>query len=292
MPAIILEGNEASGKSTLSDEIIKTYKRIFPDGKIIFEHVGPPDKFDPEAQTVEEFSAQCRDRLLDFVIRYDVEDSNTLCLFDRFHIGAHVYGTLFRPESNREEFGDLGIDNFSIVEDALVERGFVTAFLNTPVATLIERSVGREDEYLDSVSVADDDKAKQLEKHNQLNRITYAYERVFSDHVELVPSYLGYPLYVGKANSLNFELPIIAFDTDPRNVANHLLSVAIERQGAEIDRRIDNNKELHALVNRDAQSQIDVLNAQLTLNQAYKSGDPIDIAHAEKGVNDAQEGLK
>lgn len=168
MPFLLLEGNDGSGKSSLTDEIAKLFS-ILPTengegARINVQHVGPPEKIRPD-QTIQDYADQERKRLMDMITCYDPNDINTLFIYDRFHSGSAAYGPLFRKGANLDEdFGQLGAAYFEEIEQALAERGAVTAYLMPSVQTIFERTAGEEDEFLDDAAGTGNaiDKAHQL----------------------------------------------------------------------------------------------------------------------------------
>lgn len=129
---VIIEGPDCAGKTTLADNM-----RRFTAAKIL--HRGPPED-DPFV----EYTAELED------YRPEGLGKNVVC--DRWHWGEMVYGPLLRGESK------LSWDDFRKVEDFLLKRGAVVAFLWDMPSELEKRMKERGDdlvsaEMLESVAV-------------------------------------------------------------------------------------------------------------------------------------------
>ena len=88
---VIIEGMDRCGKSTLVDSLRK-YVLTDP-GTIVHHSVSPPkDAKDPNKWELDNYRA-----LIDFAS--DANDRGQSVLFDRFHLGAYVYGVKYRGQS-------------------------------------------------------------------------------------------------------------------------------------------------------------------------------------------------
>jgi hypothetical protein len=109
---IIVEGTDASGKTTLVNEIQKQLETLFPRKSIEFYH-----KSKPEQMTR-------RWVLEDYVTSIETGDwQNRIAVADRWHWGEVTYAPLKRPESSTDGYGLLGVAGWRWVELFLRSRG-------------------------------------------------------------------------------------------------------------------------------------------------------------------------
>lgn len=147
----VVEGNEAVGKTTLSHSLKKTWESLNSNNEAIIVHVGPPGSWDENEMSLENWRRYCFLRIKAVFDMVEPYDSRKLLIVDRAHFGSPIYGRLFRPQVDHDGFGDLGRKYFYTLDKYLADRGGITLHINPPLGTVISRSIGREDEYLDEV---------------------------------------------------------------------------------------------------------------------------------------------
>lgn len=104
MTYCVLEGCDGTGKSTLAEAISLRYN-------VLVQHDGPPD--DPDYALAE-------------LIR-DLEGSPTDCVWDRWHFGNMVYGSIFRGKP------DLTAWELELFEEILGARGALLVLCKPPL---------------------------------------------------------------------------------------------------------------------------------------------------------------
>ena len=134
---IVVEGTDASGKTTLVSEIQKQLKDLFPDRPVEFFH-----KSKPEEMTR-------RWVLKDYVTSIEnVDWTSTNAIADRWHWGEVTYAPLKRPESSTDGYGLLGVAGWRWVELFLASRGVSQVWLYQPLEVLKKRLASRGDDYV------------------------------------------------------------------------------------------------------------------------------------------------
>lgn len=134
---IVVEGTDASGKSTLVSEIERQLKGMFPSRNVEFFH-----KSKPEEMTR-------RWVLNDYVNSIqNIDWSNRLAVADRWHWGEITYAPLKRPESNTDGYGLLGLAGWRWVELFLASRGVHQFWLYQPLDVIQRRLSSRGDDYV------------------------------------------------------------------------------------------------------------------------------------------------
>lgn len=115
---IVLEGIDASGKTTLAESLAER-------ANLEVRHFGPPDEH-PVVQWGREFDHPEPMRVI----------------YDRIHWGEPVYGPPYR---GRSELGDVGFRWFEMI---LAARGAVTVVTRPDVQKTFERVVALDDDYV------------------------------------------------------------------------------------------------------------------------------------------------
>lgn len=134
---IVVEGTDASGKSTLVSEIERQLKETFHNRNVEFFH-----KSKPEQMTR-------RWVLNDYVNSIqDINWSQKLAVADRWHWGEVTYAPLKRPESSTDGYGLLGIAGWRWVELFLASRGVHQFWLYQPLDVIQRRLSARGDDYV------------------------------------------------------------------------------------------------------------------------------------------------
>lgn len=134
---IVVEGTDASGKTTLVSEIQKQLKDLFPNKQIEFFH-----KSKPEEMTR-------RWVLKDYVNSIENYDwTNNIAVADRWHWGEITYAPIKRPESSTDGYGLLGVAGWRWVELFLSSRGVSQIWLYQPLDVIQKRLLTRGDDYV------------------------------------------------------------------------------------------------------------------------------------------------
>ena len=134
---VIVEGTDASGKTTLVTEIQKQLKDTLKDREIEFFH-----KSKPEEMTR-------RWVLNDYVVSIENSDwTQRTGVADRWHWGEVTYAPIKRPESNTDGYGLLGVAGWRWVELFLASRGVSQVWLYQPLEVIKKRLAVRGDDYV------------------------------------------------------------------------------------------------------------------------------------------------
>ena len=135
---IVIEGTDASGKSTLVSEVQKQLAVKFPKKEIEFYH-----KSKPEEMTR-------RWVLYDYVTSIEKADwSQRIAVADRWHWGEVTYASVKRPETGTGDgYGLLGKAGWRWTELFLKSRGVAQFWLYQPLDVVTRRLNARGDDYI------------------------------------------------------------------------------------------------------------------------------------------------
>jgi gluconate kinase len=135
---IVIEGTDASGKSTLVSEVQKQLAEKFPKQEIEFYHKSKP----------EEMSR--RWVLYDYVTSIEnVDWSQRIAVADRWHWGEVTYAAVKRPETGSGDgYGLLGKAGWRWTELFLKSRGVAQFWLYQPLDVITRRLNARGDDYI------------------------------------------------------------------------------------------------------------------------------------------------
>ena len=135
---IVIEGTDASGKSTLVSEVQKQLAVKFPKKEIEFYHKSKP----------EEMSR--RWVLYDYVTSIEKADwSQRVAIADRWHWGEITYASVKRPETGTGDgYGLLGKAGWRWTELFLKSRGVAQFWLYQPLDVITRRLNARGDDYI------------------------------------------------------------------------------------------------------------------------------------------------
>ena len=136
---IVIEGTDASGKSTLYEAVNRQLEKRFPDKGIYTFHKGRP---------VEETR---RWALKEYVT--SIEDNNwfdSVGLSDRWHWGEVTYAPIFRPHTNNDGYGLLGQAGWRWTELFLQSRGVAQFWLWQSIETIQKRLEQRGDDFVEA----------------------------------------------------------------------------------------------------------------------------------------------
>jgi len=140
---IVLEGADASGKSTLAAEIIEQLHATNPGQEIDVFHKGKPEELTR------------RWALHEYAVNIETEDwSRRIAVSDRWHWGEVTYAPIKRPETCNDEFGLLGIAGWRWVELFLESRGVTQYWVYQPLEVITERINRRGDDFVDAHELA------------------------------------------------------------------------------------------------------------------------------------------
>jgi gluconate kinase len=216
---IVVEGTDASGKSTLVSEIQKQLTDKFPKQEIEFYHKSKP----------EEMSR--RWVLYDYVTSIEKVDwSQRIAVADRWHWGEVTYAAVKRPETGSGDgYGLLGVAGWRWTELFLKSRGVAQFWLYQPLDVIQRRLESRGDEFvkvedlkeiLDNYSVASamsvslteqlTPLADSIEEVPELARRIVNIAEAMSEIVK--PILTKYPTYIGSPT------PKVLLVGDKRNV--------------------------------------------------------------------------
>lgn len=130
---IVIEGTDASGKSSLVEEI---NKQLGYEATLF--HKGKPE-------------VESRRWVLD---EYAISVSKTysdgkVYLADRWHWGEVTYAPTKRPHTDKDGFGLLGVSGWRWVELFLLSRGVAQFWLHQPLEVISERLKSRGDDFVE-----------------------------------------------------------------------------------------------------------------------------------------------
>jgi hypothetical protein len=135
---IVIEGTDASGKTSRVSEIKKQLAVKYPRNEVEFFH-----KSKPEEMTR-------RWVLQDYVTSIEnIDWSKRIALADRWHWGEVTYAPLKRPESGTGDgYGLLGVAGWRWTELFLQSRGVAQFWLYQPLDVITRRLNARGDDYV------------------------------------------------------------------------------------------------------------------------------------------------
>lgn len=183
MPIICLEGVDGAGKSTLAREIHETWIAKGQEYTSTLVHTGAPERWNKKDMTLLQWRELCYNRLNAVLKLAEMSIDSQLLVLDRFHYGSYVYGGLYRPEVNDSSgFGDLGVSGLLALDHRIKYLRGITVVVQPSLDVVIQRSTGREDEYLDTVPG---------HREKQLADIYYRYRRLVGMYHDSLPSFHG-----------------------------------------------------------------------------------------------------
>lgn len=134
---IVVEGTDASGKTTLVSEIQKQLNNNFPNNSVEFFHKSKPGEMTR------------RWVLNDYVMSIENSDwTQRIGVADRWHWGEITYAPIKRPESSIDGYGLLGLAGWRWVELFLASRGVTQIWLYQPLDVIKQRLSVRGDDYV------------------------------------------------------------------------------------------------------------------------------------------------
>ncbi len=146
---IIVEGTDASGKSSLISEINRQVSELYPNQQISYFHKGRPDE-ETRRWVLEEYAIDVS--LIDW--------RASIAIADRWHWGEVTYAPLKRAHTCTDDFGLLGVSGWRWVELFLMSRGASQFWLHQPLEVIQKRLSLRGDTF-----VSPDELAYILERY-------------------------------------------------------------------------------------------------------------------------------
>lgn len=135
---IVLEGTDASGKTSLTEAVKQELATRFPERPIEIFHKGKPEELTR------------RWVLNDYVLSIENEDLfEQVCLSDRWHWGEITYAPKFRPATNKDGYGLLGQAGWRWTELFMASRGITQFWLYQPLEVIERRLEARGDDFVD-----------------------------------------------------------------------------------------------------------------------------------------------
>jgi thymidylate kinase len=134
---IVIEGTDASGKTSLIHAVHEVLRRRYPGTNISEFHKGRPEQ-------------QTRRWVLNDYVT-SIEKRNwfrLLGLSDRWHWGEVTYAPKYRPDTNNDGYGLLGKAGWRWVELYLMSRGVAQFWLHQPLDVIKARLEERGDEFV------------------------------------------------------------------------------------------------------------------------------------------------
>ena len=141
---IVLEGTDASGKTSLTEAVKAELETRFSGKNIEVFHKGKP------------LELTRRWVFQDYVLL--LEHANTfelVCLSDRWHWGEITYAPKFRPDTNKDGYGLLGQGGWRWVELFMASRGIAQFWLYQPLEVIQQRLELRGDDFVDTSDLAE-----------------------------------------------------------------------------------------------------------------------------------------
>ena len=133
----MIEGTDASGKSTLIEAVNEELVSRYGTERIARFHKGKPEE------------ATRRWVLKDYVTSIEKQNwFRSIALSDRWHWGEVTYAPKYRPETNKDGYGLLGKAGWRWVELFLMSRGVAQYWLYQPLEVIEARLSARGDEFV------------------------------------------------------------------------------------------------------------------------------------------------
>lgn len=235
---IVIEGTDASGKSSLVEEIVRQVKQKYPNSRLAEAHKGKPEEL-TRLWTLREYAISLE--------REDFQSLNMVS--DRWHWGEITYAPHKRPQTNIDGFGLLGVAGWRWVEMFLASRGVAQYWLYQPLEVLKRRLASRGDDFvredeLETIlnlykKAADSTHTptRQVLPKDDISDIPSIASALISDalavsaaaaHVSEFPEYIGSPkpkaLLIGDRRNIPPENTILPFMPINGNSGEYLLT--------------------------------------------------------------------
>lgn len=133
---IVIEGTDASGKSSLIEAVTNEVTQRYGQRVISF-HKGRPDE-ETRRWVLQEYVTSLE----------GIDWSRSYAVADRWHWGEATYAPLKRPHTNSDGFGLLGESGWRWVELFMQSRGIIQFWLYQPLEVIQKRLSSRGDDYI------------------------------------------------------------------------------------------------------------------------------------------------
>lgn len=142
---IVIEGTDASGKTSLIEAINNEIQSRFPlYGEIQRFHKGRPEQ-ETRRWVLKEYVTSIE----------DIDWTSTHAVADRWHWGEVTYAPLKRPHTNNDGYGLLGKSGWRWTELFLMSRGVASFWLHQPLEVVQARLESRGDDFVNSHELKD-----------------------------------------------------------------------------------------------------------------------------------------
>ncbi len=132
----VLEGSDGAGKTTIANEI---HRQLLSEGhNVKLTHLGPPAS--PDTVLEENIGAPYSEYL---------PGTGHDMVSDRWSWGNPVYGPIYRPDTDKNGYGDLGLGGLRYTELFGLSRGVLMVLVDVEPDIARERLGSRGDDYID-----------------------------------------------------------------------------------------------------------------------------------------------
>lgn len=141
---IVLEGTDASGKTSLTEAVRTELTTRFPNTPVELFHKGKPEELTRSWV------------LADYVLAIEHENLfKQIYLSDRWHWGEITYAPKFRPDTDKDGYGLLGQAGWRWVELFMASRGIAQFWLYQPLEVIQRRLEVRGDDFVNSSDLSE-----------------------------------------------------------------------------------------------------------------------------------------
>ena len=134
---IVVEGTDASGKTSLISAVENEVKKRYPERNITMSHKGRPLEED-RRWVLKEYVTSCE----------NIDFSSETIISDRWHWGEITYAALKRPHTNLDGYGLLGKTGWRWTELFMLSRGVAEFWLYQPLDVIKSRLGSRGDDFV------------------------------------------------------------------------------------------------------------------------------------------------
>lgn len=142
---IVIEGTDASGKTSLIEAINNEIQSRFPlYGPVQQFHKGRPEE-ETRRWVLREYATSIE----------SIDWTTNHAIADRWHWGEVTYAPLKRPHTNDDGYGLLGKSGWRWVELFLLSRGVASFWLDQPLEVITQRLSARGDDFVRASELAE-----------------------------------------------------------------------------------------------------------------------------------------
>ena len=134
---IVVEGTDASGKTSLISAVENEVKKRYPDRRITMSHKGRPLE-EERRWVLKEYVTSCE----------NINFSSETIISDRWHWGEITYAPLKRAHTNTDGYGLLGRTGWRWTELFMLSRGVSEFWLYQPLDVIKSRLGSRGDDFV------------------------------------------------------------------------------------------------------------------------------------------------